>query len=615
MVSMALLHLPLSSSFSFHGAGLPLALLHLPLSSSFSFHGAGLPSTNYKPSFTMLKYVVIERGMCIKASIQSGDVIVRQCANYSPPLWKDDFIQSLHSKFKGEVYRRRFSQLKGQVQMLLKEERDSLEQLELIDALQKLGISYHFESEIKKILERISNKFLKKDKEKNSFYATSLQFRLLRQHQFDISEGVFNAFKDEMGNFKTCFCEDINGMLSLYEASFLSTKGETVLEEAKCFAVKYLNEFIKSSKDELKVEIVEHALKLPLHWRIERLEARWSIDIYERIGTLYPILLEIAKLDFNMVQSIYQEDLKYASSWWRDTELGEKMSFARDQLMENFYWTVGIGFEPELSYFRRMGTKIVALITMIDDVYDVYGTLDELKLFTNAIERWDIGAMDQLPEYLKQCFLTLYNSINEIAHEALIHHGVDVMQYLKKVWADLCKSYLIESNWYHSGYKPTFEEYMNNAWISVAGPIMLVHSYIFVSSQISKQELERLTKYEDTIRWSSTIMRLANDLLTPVPDEQNIGDVPKSIQCYMNETGSSEKNARVYIKHMVDELWKKLNEHDDEKLVSSQPFVKMSKNLARISQCMYQYGDGDMLDYNKTNESVVSLLVTPIIIH
>ena len=47
-----------------------------------------------------LKYVVIERGMCIKASIQSGDVIVRQCANYSPPLWKDDFIQSLHSKFK-----------------------------------------------------------------------------------------------------------------------------------------------------------------------------------------------------------------------------------------------------------------------------------------------------------------------------------------------------------------------------------------------------------------------------------------------------------------------------------------------------------------------------------
>ena len=74
-------------------------------------------------------------------------------------------------------------------------------------------------------------------------------------------------------------------------------------------------------------------------------------------------------------------------SWWRNTELGQKLSFARDQLMENFFWTLGIGFEPESTYFRRMGTKIVSLITMIDDVYDVYGTLDELKLFTDAIER------------------------------------------------------------------------------------------------------------------------------------------------------------------------------------------------------------------------------------
>ncbi|XP_038901092.1 terpene synthase 10-like isoform X2 [Benincasa hispida] len=568
-----------------------MAILHLTLPSTFSLlpplaHGAPPRSANYQPSSLMLKCVVVERGMCTKASIQSGVVIERQCANYQPSIWKDEFIQSLHNDFWGEAYQRRFNQLKGQVKKLLREGRDSLEQLELIDVLQRLGISYHFESEIKDILERISNKFYKEGKKKNSLYATSLEFRLLRQYQFDISE-----------------------------ASFLSTKGETILEAAKCFAINHLKEYIKSNKDDLEVEIVKHALKLPLHWRTQRLEARWFIEIYERKRTLNPILLEIAKLDFNMVQSIYQEDLKYASSWWRNTELGQKLSFARDQLMENFFWTIGIGFEPELGYFRRMGTKIVTLITMIDDVYDVYGTLDELKLFTNTIERWDIAAMDQLPEYMKQCFFTLYNSINEIAFEALRNHGVDVMQYLKKVWVDLCKSYLIESNWYHGGYKPTLEEYMNNAWISVAGPIMLVHSYIFVSSQITEEELERLTQYANTIRCSSTIMRLANDLLSPL-DEQNVGDVPKSIQCYMNEKGTSEKNAREYIRYLIDELWKKLNEYDDEKLVSSQAFVKMSKNLVRISQCMYQYGDhGHTIDRDKINESVVSLLVTPIIIH
>lgn len=63
------------------------------------------------------------------------------------------------------------------------------------------------------------------------------------------------------------------------------------------------------------------------------------------------------------------------------------MRFARDRLVESFLWTVGIGFEPQLSYYRRMSTKVNALITIIDDVYDVYGTLDELQLFTNAVER------------------------------------------------------------------------------------------------------------------------------------------------------------------------------------------------------------------------------------
>ena len=63
------------------------------------------------------------------------------------------------------------------------------------------------------------------------------------------------------------------------------------------------------------------------------------------------------------------------------------MSFARDRLVENFVWTVGTNFKPDFQYLRKVMTKVNSLITIIDDVYDVYGTLEELELFTEAVDR------------------------------------------------------------------------------------------------------------------------------------------------------------------------------------------------------------------------------------
>ena len=68
--------------------------------------------------------------------------------------------------------------------------------------------------------------------------------------------------------------------------------------------------------------------------------------------------------------------------------LANKLSFSRDRLMECFFWTVGMAYEPQFSHFRKGLTKVFSLITAIDDVYDVYGTMDELELFTDAVERF-----------------------------------------------------------------------------------------------------------------------------------------------------------------------------------------------------------------------------------
>ncbi|WKA01871.1 hypothetical protein VitviT2T_020123 [Vitis vinifera] len=51
--------------------------------------------------------------------------------------------------------------------------------------------------------------------------------------------------------------------------------------------------------------------------------------------------------------------------------------------------------------------------------------------------------MDQLPEYMKLCFLALYNSINEMAYDAIKEHGLHIISYLRKVVYIVCKCELI----------------------------------------------------------------------------------------------------------------------------------------------------------------------------
>lgn len=57
--------------------------------------------------------------------------------------------------------------------------------------------------------------------------------------------------------------------------------------------------------------------------------------------------------------------------------------------MECFFWSVGMVSEPQFRNCRKSLTKVASFVTIIDDIYDVYGTLDELELFTEAVQRFE----------------------------------------------------------------------------------------------------------------------------------------------------------------------------------------------------------------------------------
>ena len=98
----------------------------------------------------------------------------------------------------------------------------------------------------------------------------------------------------------------------MYEASFLSEKGESILDDAREFATKILEKYVIENKGQYHAMLASHALELPLRWRMPRLEARWFIEVYDKHEAVNPLLLQLAKLDFNSVQAVHQEDLKDA---------------------------------------------------------------------------------------------------------------------------------------------------------------------------------------------------------------------------------------------------------------------------------------------------------------
>nr|WHU05660.1 terpene synthase TPS13 [Freesia corymbosa] len=583
--------------------------------SSAQLFGSSVPSSHHRPRRSRSNQSANRIQCCNNTQISSASQPLRRTANYPPTIWENSYIQTLNSDYMEDEQASEIRKLKEDAtRLIISNSEELLDQIELIDTLQQLGVAYHFQEEIKNRLSIIFRSLKKISPTiHNDIYATALLFRLLREHGFHVSTNIFNNFRGEGGSFNACLKNDIEGLLSLYEASFLAVDGESEMDKARLFATECLKHVMENSSLEPSLkECIAHALELPLHWREPRLHTRWFVDRYEKHDKMNPTLLRLAKMDFNFVQNIYKRELKELSSWWSNLGLlGDKLGFARDRLVENYLWAVGSAFEPMFWQSREAITKGICLITTIDDLYDVYGTLDELETFTEVVDRWDVTAVDRLPDYMKIYFLALFNTTNDAAYKILKSKGLNIIPQLKRAWADLCKAYLVEAKWYHSGYMPTLEEYLDNGWISISVPVLLTLAYC-TSEDITYGALQCYNQlYPNLNLHSSVIARLIDDLGTSSAELER-GDVPKAIQCYMHENGVSEEVAREKIREMIVSSWKRLN---GDRIASSsaiESFNSATLGLARISQSMYLYGDGYGKPTYQTKDQIISLFIEPL---
>ena len=120
-----------------------------------------------------------------------------------------------------------------------------------------------------------------------------------------MSADVFLSFKDKEGNFVG---EDTRSLLNLYNAAYLRTHGEKLLDEAIIFTATHLEGVLEQLESPLANE-VSLALEAPLFRRARIVEMRNYIPIYEKDATKNESILEFAKLNFNLLQLLYCEEL------------------------------------------------------------------------------------------------------------------------------------------------------------------------------------------------------------------------------------------------------------------------------------------------------------------
>lgn len=85
--------------------------------------------------------------------------------------------------------------------------------------------------------------------------------------------------------------------------------------------------------------------------------------------------------------TLQHESVKINCRWWVDLGLMQQVEFTRDRPVESFLCALGLAHEPQFSLMRKLITKVIILVIVIDDVYDLFGSIKELECFTRGVTR------------------------------------------------------------------------------------------------------------------------------------------------------------------------------------------------------------------------------------
>ncbi|CAL9110147.1 unnamed protein product [Musa acuminata var. zebrina] len=283
---------------------------------------------------------------------------------------------------------------------------DLFEHLWVVDRLERLGISRYLEQEIKDCLDYVYRYWTEdgicwaKGTRVHEVDDTSMGFRLLRLHGYDVSAGVFRHFEKD-GEF-FCFAgqstQAVTGMYNLNRASQVAFPGEEILDRARSFSYLFLRE--KQAADQVVDKWiitkdlpgeVAYALDFPWYASLPRVETRLYLEQYGGSGdvwigkTLYrmplvnnDVYLELAKLDYNRCQSLHQLEWFDLEKWYEEAGL-RWHRVKRRSLLRDFFLAAACVFEPDRAVERLGWARTATMATAVSSFFSCATFTDEMR--------------------------------------------------------------------------------------------------------------------------------------------------------------------------------------------------------------------------------------------
>ncbi|KAK6138514.1 hypothetical protein DH2020_027743 [Rehmannia glutinosa] len=425
-------------------------------------------------------------------------------------LWADTFSNfSLDNKAQ-ETYAEAIEVLKKEVRNMLMAA-TSIELIKLIDTVERLGLAYHFETEIEEKLEQIYN--FHDEAENYDLFTTALRFRLLRQHR-----------------------------------PYSDTR-EDILDEAAKFTRHHLSLMVPKLECPMKYKVMR-ALEHPHH---------------------------------------------------------------RDRVIECYLWGAAFHFEPQYSYVRTIVAKNMQMVSIMDDTYDNYATLEEDQLFTDILERWDMDEIDRLPDFMKVVYRFIMSIYEDYERDAAKLDKSFAAPYYKETVKQLGRAYNQEQQWIMERKMPSFEEYMNNSVITSCIYVMFT-ALVPGMKSVTKETIDWLMSEPKILISTAKMGRHLEDLGTHERENRE-GKLLTVVDCYMKHYGVSKQEALSKFVELIEDGWKNVNKEWVTSSSIPKEMVEQLLNYVRVAEVTYKNKeDGYTYPEKYLAPQIAAIFVDPIVI-